>query len=120
KSGSDGETVTRLSLTGNVPLEELTRLAEDVVAEELGTVEGVAEVSVYGERSDIMRVSLLPTALASRGLGIGDVREALADAALDAPSGKVDTATQSLVVRSTAEVKTAEDIARIYIDETTR
>src|SRR5699024_2165803 len=37
KSGSDGETVTRLSLTGDVPLEELTRLAEDVVAEELGT-----------------------------------------------------------------------------------
>jgi hydrophobe/amphiphile efflux-1 (HAE1) family protein len=120
KSGSNGETVLRLSLTGDVPLDELTRLAEDVVAEELATVEGVAEVSVYGDRRDIMRVSIQPTALASRGLTIENLRDALSDAALDAPSGSVDTATQSLVVRSTAAVATAEDIAGIYVDDTTR
>lgn len=120
KSGSDGETVLRLSLTGDVSIAELTRLAEDVVAEEIATVEGVAEVSVYGNRRDILRVTVNPIALASRGLTVEDLREALSDAALDAPSGSVDTATQSLVVRASAGVATAEDVGAIYVDETTR
>jgi hydrophobe/amphiphile efflux-1 (HAE1) family protein len=120
KSGSDGETVVRLSVTGRVGFDELTRLAEEVVAKELATIEGVAEVSVYGDRRDIMRVTVDPSALASRGLNVQDLREALSDAALDAPSGAVDTATQSIVVRSTAAVTTAEQIAEILVDGSAR
>src|SRR5690625_1575934 len=120
KAGASGDTIMRLSLTGDVPTDELTRLAEDVVAEDLATIPGVAEVSVFGDRRDIIRVSILPTALASRGLTVGDLRDALSDAALDAPSGKLDTATQSMVVRSTATITTAEQVAALYVDATTR
>jgi len=121
KSDADADPIMRLSLIGGgVPLPELSRLAEERIAEELSSIDGVAEVSIFGDRRDIMRVSLLPVALASRGLTVEDLQRALSDAALDAPSGTVETETSSLVVRSTAKAETAESISNIFVDASTR
>ena len=121
KSDADAQPIMRLSLVGNgVDIDTLTRIAEDQIAETLGAVDGVAEIGVYGDRRDVMRVTILPIALSSRGLTVADLRDALADVSLDAPTGTLETATQNLVVRSEAIAQTAEEIADIYIDDNTR
>lgn len=121
KSDADASPVMRLSLSGpGMALAELTRLAEDRVVDALSAVDGVAEVGLYGDRDEIMRVTLSPVALASRGLTVADLKAALSDAALDAPTGALETDTQSMVVRSQALAQTPEELSEIYVDAATR
>ncbi|MDA8870041.1 efflux RND transporter permease subunit [Rhizobiaceae bacterium] len=121
KSDADASPVMRLSLSADgLAFQELTRLAEDRVIDELSAVEGVAQVGLYGDRKEIMRVTLSPVALASRGLTVDDLKTSLSNAALDAPTGALRTETQNLVVRSQALAETAAALSDIYVDETTR
>ena len=48
---------------------------------------GVADVQVYGGRERIFRIDVDQMALASRGLTVADVRDALDDVAFDQPGG---------------------------------
>ena len=119
KNDADADPVLRLALTGALSLAELTTLAEDVVSDRLTTIEGVAEVEVNGGQDRIMRVTFSPIRLASHGISVADVREALASANLDIPLGALETATQALVVRSEASTTSVEAISDIRLNRQT-
>ena len=119
KSDADADPILRLALTGALSLAELTTLAEDVVSDRLTAIEGVAAVEVSGGQDRIMRVTFSPVRLASHGISVADVREALASANLDIPLGALETATQSLVVRSEASTTTVEAISEIRLNRQT-
>ncbi len=57
---------------------EVDEYAEVNMAQRISTVNGVAEVNVYGAQKYAVRVQVDPDALASRGIGIEEVRTALA------------------------------------------
>ena len=59
-------------------------------------------------------------ALASRGLTLADVRDALATVAFDSPAGSLTASNQSLVVRTTATVNTPEAFGALMLDQDTR
>ncbi len=121
KSDADAQAIMRLAVTASAtPIEELTRIVDDEIVDRLAAVPGVATVQVYGERKEIVRVTLDPQALASRGLGVEHVEAALADAALDMPAGTFETSQQNLIVRADASAVTAAEIAAIAIDGVTR
>ena len=119
KNDADADPVLRLALTGALSLAELTTLAEDLVSDRLTTIEGVAEVEVTGGQDRIMRVTFSPIRLASHGISVADVREALASANLDIPLGALETATQALVVRSEASTTSVEAISAIRLNRQT-
>ena len=119
KSDADADPILRLALTGALSLAELTTLAEDVVSDRLTAIEGVAAVEVSGGQDRIMRVTFSPVRLASHGISVADVREALTSANLDIPLGALETATQSLVVRSEASTTTVEAISEIRLNRQT-
>lgn len=107
KADADADAFMRLAVSSaSRSVEELTRLIEDEVEDRLVSVPGVADVSQWGDRSQVFRVDLDLMALASRNLTLADVADALADVAFDSPAGSINTARQSLVVRTTAAVTT--------------
>jgi multidrug efflux pump len=61
--------------------------ADTVVAQRLSQVKGVAEVSVNGAEQPSIRVRVNPLALAAMGLGLEDVRTAIANANAAGPLG---------------------------------
>ena len=83
-------------------MEDLTKLVDDEIIDRLAAVDGVADVELYGDQEKVFRVDLTQAALASRGLTVPDVSNALASAALDVPAGSLKSATQDIVVRATA------------------
>jgi len=121
KADADSDAIMRLSVTSpDLPIDELTKIVNDVIVDRLAAVDGVADVTVYGDRAQMVRIIVDPDALAARGLTAGDLMTALGSVALDAPAGRVSDATQTLLVRADASAKSAEEIGAIEINPTTR
>ena len=109
KADANAQPVMRIAVTsaGRSP-QELTAIVQDRVEDRLISVDGVADLQIYGDRDPIFRVDIDQLELASRGLSLGDMQRALADVAYDAPAGDLAGDTQSINVRTTATVATAE------------
>jgi HAE1 family hydrophobic/amphiphilic exporter-1 len=70
-----------------LPLSKLDELVQQVVAQRLSTVNGVAQVSVLGTQKYAARVQVDPHLLASRGIGIDEVAAAVSSQNVNLPTG---------------------------------
>ncbi len=75
--------LTSLSL----PLSTLDEYGQTLIAQRLSTVEGVAQVQVYGSQKYAVRIQLDPQALAARGIGLDEVTSAVSRGNVNLPSG---------------------------------
>jgi HAE1 family hydrophobic/amphiphilic exporter-1 len=109
KADANAQPIVRIAVTspGRSP-QELTQIVQERVEDRLISVEGVADLQVYGDRAPIFRVDIDQAALASRGLTLADMRRALGDVAFDAPAGDLSGASQTINVRTTATVATED------------
>ncbi len=107
KADANAEAVMRLSLTSpTLSPQELTRLVEDLVQDRLLSADGVADVQVFGNRSEVFRIDIDMRQLAARGLSLADIRTAVGTVSYDAPAGSLASQSQSMVVRTTAAITT--------------
>lgn len=121
KADANSNPVIRIGVTSDsMRVEDLTDLVQNTVEDRLIAAPGVADVMVYGGRDRIFRVDVDQLALASRGLTVADVGDALATVAFDSPAGSLTATNQSLVVRTTATVNTPEAFGALMLDEDTR
>jgi HAE1 family hydrophobic/amphiphilic exporter-1 len=76
------------ALTSNsLPLSALDEYGQTLIAQRLSTVEGVAQVQVYGSQKYAVRVQLDPQALAARRIGLDEVSAAISGGNTNLPSG---------------------------------
>jgi hydrophobe/amphiphile efflux-1 (HAE1) family protein len=73
-----------------VPEYRLDDYANTVLAQRLSTVSGVGQVSIFGQKPYAARVQVNPGALAAHGIGLEDVRNALAAATVNLPKGGIE------------------------------
>jgi hydrophobe/amphiphile efflux-1 (HAE1) family protein len=73
--------------SNTLPLYKVDDFAENVVAEQISQIPGVAQVQIGGQQRPAIRVQVDPAKLTARGLTLEDVRSALATATTDAPKG---------------------------------
>ncbi|MBT0956640.1 efflux RND transporter permease subunit [Alphaproteobacteria bacterium KMM 3653] len=119
KSDSNSDAIIRLALLGDASFDELTRIAEGAVYEKLSTIDGIAEVTVRGNRSNEFRVTLDIPSLLSRGLTIFDVSDALTELRDDTPLGELESASQTLALSVGNETVTVDMIKALRINATT-
>lgn len=120
KSDSNADAIIRLALLGDTSLDDLTTVAEGVVYDRLSTIDGIAEVTVRGNRSNEFRVTLDMPALLSRGMTIFDVSDALSSLRDDTPLGELETNSQTLALRVGNENVTVDTVGQVPIDSNTR
>ncbi|MFS8045700.1 efflux RND transporter permease subunit [Rhizobium sp. BR 314] len=121
KADSDSQPIMRLAVTSStMTMDDLTQLADKEIVSRLASVDGVADVELYGSQEKVFRIDVDQAALAGRGLTIGDLTKALATAALDVPAGSLKSVRQDIVVRATAALQTAEDFSRLIIKDRVR
>ncbi|KAB0679878.1 efflux RND transporter permease subunit [Aureimonas leprariae] len=121
KADADADPIMRLAvLAPGMPIEELTTLVEDRISDQLAAVNGVADLQLSGERERIVYVDIDPDRLATRGLTVADVANALRNVALDVPAGSLASPTQDLIVRADANVTTPEAFENIALNNRTR
>lgn len=121
KADADAQAIVRLAITSDtMSVHDMTVLVEDQIADAFASIDGVAEVQIYGGRDKIFRVDIDQSRLASLGLTVADVRSALATMAFDTPAGSLTSNDQDLIVRATAPVTTPAEFENIIVKGTTR
>ena len=102
-----------------LPLYELNEYADTLIGQRLSMVKGVAQVVVYGQKKYAVRVQLDPDALASRGLGIDEVSDAIMAANSKLPTGSLDGAQRSQSIKASGQLENARafrDVVVAYRD----
>ena len=91
--------ILTLALTSEtLPLSKVEDLADTALAQKISQLPGVGLVSISGGQKPAVRIQVNPTALAAYGLGLEDVRAALAAANVDQAKGVLDGPRQSFTI----------------------
>ncbi|SIO41326.1 hydrophobic/amphiphilic exporter-1, HAE1 family [Rhodovulum sp. ES.010] len=116
KADADAQPVLRVAVTSpRRTAQDLTQIVQDRVEDRLISIEGVADLRIYGDREPIFRVDIDQARLASRGLTLADIRAALGDAGFNAAAGDLEGTRQSINVRTTAMLETPEAFEDLQI-----
>ena len=94
---------------------ELTDYADRYLIDRLSTVPGVARVQLSGARRYAMRVWLSREALASRGLTVADVENALRAENVELPAGRLESETREFTLRTATGFRTEDDFRRLVV-----
>jgi HAE1 family hydrophobic/amphiphilic exporter-1 len=98
-----------------LPLFELNRHGQDLVAQRVSTVPGVAQVLVYGAQKYAVRIELDPQALAARGIGLDEATAAIRAANANLPTGVVQGQARAFSVEATGGLDRARDFQDVAI-----
>lgn len=116
KADADASPVMRLAVFGHdMTTEDLTHVVETDVIPELISIDGVADVTLYGDRARLLRVVLDPMRLSAFALSVADVIAVLESAPFDIPAGSFASTDQELLVRANATVESAQEVEDIII-----
>ncbi|OLC15329.1 MAG: acriflavine resistance protein B, partial [Candidatus Rokubacteria bacterium 13_1_40CM_69_96] len=100
--------VIYLSLSSpTLPLYTVDEYAQTNLAQRISTINGVAQVQVFGSQKYAVRVQLDPRALTTRGIGIDEVEQALARSNVNLPTGTLYGAHQMFNVQATGQLTNA-------------
>ncbi len=91
----------------SMPLYELDKFAENLLARQLSTLSGVAQVNVFGAAAFAVRLQMDPTALAARNIGIDQVASAVQQANVDTNTGQLNGPTQATLIHVNGQLSDA-------------
>jgi HAE1 family hydrophobic/amphiphilic exporter-1 len=98
-----------------MPIYKVDDYAFTIIAQKLSTVSGVAQVNIAGQQQYSPHVQINPGALASRGIGMEDVRNALAAATLDEPKGNLEGDHQQFAIDTNDQLFNAATYANVIV-----
>ena len=94
---------------------DLYDAASTVLAQKLSQVDGIGEVIVGGSSLPAVRAELVPQALYKYGVGLEDVRAALASANAHSPKGGIDVEGQRYQIYANDQAKRADDYKSLIV-----
>jgi HAE1 family hydrophobic/amphiphilic exporter-1 len=116
KSNPADSPVLFLTLSSDtLPLSQVNRYAEGLIAQRLSMITGVAQVNVFGPQKFAVRVDVDPTELASRQIGIDQVASAIAGANSNRPTGILYGAERNFVVLASGKLTNAEGYRPVVV-----
>jgi HAE1 family hydrophobic/amphiphilic exporter-1 len=107
-----------LLLALNSPALSLTQLndyVDNLVSPTLSTINGVAQVQIFGQKRYAVRIKADPDRLAARNLTLDDITTALRAANGNTPLGTLEGPSQVLTVKSNSQLKTAAEFASLAV-----
>jgi HAE1 family hydrophobic/amphiphilic exporter-1 len=81
-----------------LPVTTVDDYAENILAQQISQIPGVAQVSIGGQQKPAVRVQVDPTKLAALGLQMEDVANVIIAATVDAPKGSINGPTRSMTI----------------------
>jgi HAE1 family hydrophobic/amphiphilic exporter-1 len=81
-----------------LPVTTVDDYAENILAQQISRIPGIAQVSIGGQQKPAVRVQIDPTKLAALGLQMEDVATVIASATVDAPKGSINGPKRALTI----------------------
>jgi hydrophobe/amphiphile efflux-1 (HAE1) family protein len=99
----------------SVPIYKVDDYAFTILAQKISSVPGVAEVDVAGQQHYAAHIQVNPGALASRGIALEDVRNALNAATLDEPKGNLEGPHQAFTIDTNDQLFDAQGFRNVIV-----
>ncbi len=112
---ADAPILTLALMSKELPLDLVEDLADTRFAEKISQVSGVGLVSISGGQKPSVRVQANPTALASYGMTLEDLRLALASANVDQAKGNFDGSHQAYTIGANDQLLTSKDYRPLIV-----
>ena len=96
---------------------EITDYIDRFVVNRFKNLDGVADVTINGERRYAMRVWIDTARLAGHGLTVQDVESAIRNQNADIPAGRIESVDREFTVLSRTALGTAEEFSQIVLKE---
>jgi hydrophobic/amphiphilic exporter-1 (mainly G- bacteria), HAE1 family len=108
--------VLLIALTSpSLPPSDLQDYAEHLISPSLSTIDGVAQVNIFGSKRYAVRVRVKPDALVARNIGLDELSAALRAANVNTPVGTLEGPRQTLTLQANRQLKNAADFADLIV-----
>ncbi len=94
---------------------ELSDYAENTIGPRLETIPGVSGIQIWGQKKYAMRLWIDPVKLASYGVTVSDVKDALSKQNIELPSGKLTGNNTELTVKTVGNLSKPEEFNNIIL-----
>ena len=101
--------------SNSLPIYKVDDYAYTILAQKLSTVKGVSESRIFGQRPYAVRIQINPAALAARGIGLEEVRNALATTNINRPKGNLVGANQLVTLDTNDQLFNAADYCKVIV-----
>jgi HAE1 family hydrophobic/amphiphilic exporter-1 len=98
-----------------LPLSTVDDYAENMLAQQISMVNGVAQVSVYGSQQYAVRIQVDPNKLAAYGLGIDQVEQAVEQGNVNQPLGILYGTHQAFTIQASGQLNNAADFRPLIV-----
>jgi len=98
-----------------LPLSTVDDYAENMLAQRISMVNGVAQVSVYGSQQYAVRIQVDPNKLAAYGLGIDQVEQAVEQGNVNQPLGILYGKHQAFTIQASGQLNNAADFRPLIV-----
>ncbi|HEV2670380.1 MAG TPA: efflux RND transporter permease subunit [Gemmatimonadales bacterium] len=116
KSNPADSPILYLALTsGTMPLSALDEYAETFLAQRLSTVDGVAQVQVFGSAKYAVRIQVDPRALQARGIGLDEVTAAVSAGNPNLPTGTLWGPQRAYTVLTDGSISSAPEFRQLAV-----
>ena len=96
-------------------LVQVTNFAENLVSPSLSTINGVAQVSVWGAKRYAVRVEANPQELALRGLTLDDVAASIRATNANSAMGQIQGSGQTLIIEANTQLESAAEFRNLIV-----
>jgi hydrophobic/amphiphilic exporter-1 (mainly G- bacteria), HAE1 family len=105
-----------MSVTSDtLPLTETDDYAENILAQQISQIQGVAFVFIGGQQKPAIRIQIDPEKLATRGIMLEEVRGVLRTITADAAKGTLEGAKQSFTIAANDQILKPEDYDKVIL-----
>jgi multidrug efflux pump subunit AcrB len=116
KSNPADAPVLTLALTSNeLPLSQVEDLADTRLAPKISQITGVGLVSISGGQKPAVRIQVNPTALASYGINLEDLRNSLTANSLNSAKGSFDGEHQDYTINANDQLLTSDAYKSVVV-----
>ncbi|MEZ5847180.1 MAG: efflux RND transporter permease subunit [Geminicoccaceae bacterium] len=116
KNDDNSDPVMRLAVTSDrMGPSELTDFVERYIVDRMSTLDGVADVTIYGNRSYAIRIWLDRRAMAAHRLTVQDIEQALRRNNVDLPTGDLTSLNREFAIRANSRLSRVEQFQRLIV-----
>lgn len=102
--------------SSTLPLSEVNKYAESILARRISSIEGVAKVDVLGSKKYAVRIQVDPVKLAAYQLSLDEVSQAIKKNNVLIPTGSLDSGNkQTFVIKVEGQLKHAADFKSLIV-----
>jgi multidrug efflux pump len=112
---ADAPILTLALSSDTLPLTKVEDLADTTLAQKISQLPGVGLVSISGGQKPAVRIQANPTALASYGLSLEDLRSVLGQANVDQAKGVLDGPRQSYTINANDQLFTSSEYRDVIV-----